>query len=970
MHRTLPAHLTAAARRLARVSCLGVLGAALSCAKDSTPPLVPTSIAVSTASMTFDAIGASQSLTVTVNDQNGAAMASVTPTFTSSAPGVATVGGAAAATVTSVSNGSATITVMAGTATASVSVTVAQVPASVTAVAGNSQAARVGSALPIALAVRVADRLDQPVPNVSVVFTAGVSSGTIAGSPALTNAQGVATVGSWTLGTTPGVKSVAATVGSLPLAAFNATASTGPAALMSINAGNNQVAATGATLPVAPAVLVTDPYANPVSGATVTFAVASGGGIATGTTATTNSGGIATIGAWTMGGSAGTNTLTASATGITSVTFSAIAGSVPVVASVSPTPLVPGSNMTVAGTGFSGLTSGNILRVGGATATITAASTTQLTATVPCAANGATTVTVTAGGMSSVAANATFAGNVRALAPGQAFVATSNAQSLCNELPAAGGAARYLVSVWSTSTSLNSLTDLELDGNPTSSSSVSRIYAPLRAIRTAVAESEEARRDRMHYEHLERERVLVEELRAKERQLGTSEVARLRSMRALTAVPVIGDRRVFYWNFSGCSDTLTQIVARVLYTGTHAIIWEDTSNAVLAATNATLADRYRRLGQIFDQDQYDVVRTTFGDPLRRDSLTDNDQRVHMLFTHRVNDVGGVAAYVTSADQSPRALCATSNFGEFFYGSVPTRDGSNLESTTYPDGWFNFMNRTVVHEVKHIASMAARVANNATFEPSWLEEGTARLAEEVWARQALHHTTFGGNAGYGTAASNGLYCDFNSADATCLANDALRRPSYGARRQFNEIRPKLLAPWDWSLFGDASGQSGSVFYQTVWSFMRYVIDNYASSDAAFLTALTNATATGTTNIANVAGVPFNDLVGGWSLALYADDYPGLTGASNTLNFRTWNLRNIYNALNLDPLWSSRFNSPYPIIPSALSFGSFSASQTGVRGGANTYFELSGVMTAAQVLNLRAIGGGAPSTLLRIAIARLQ
>ena len=969
MKRTPPAHSTTVTRRLSLVLRLGMLGAALSCAKDSTPPLVPTTIAVSSSNLTLDAVGASQSLTVTVNDQNGAAMASVTPTYTSSAPGVATVAGGASATVTAVSNGTATITITAGKATASVAVTVAQMPASVTVFAGNNQTARVGSALPIALAVRVADRLDQPVPNISVAFTAGVNSGTIAGSPASTNAQGIATIGSWTLGTTPGVKSVAATVGVLPLAAFNATATTGLPALMSISAGNNQVAATGATLPVSPAVLVTDQYANPVSGVTVTFAVASGGGSATGTTATTSSSGIATLGSWTMGSSAGANTLTASTAGVATVTFSATAGSMPVIASVSPTPLVPGASMTVTGTGFSGLLSGNTLRVGGVTAVIAAASTTQLTATVPCAASGATTVTVTAGGVTSAAASATYAGNVRVLAAGQAFVASSNSQSLCNELPAAGGAARYLVSVWSTSTSQNTLVDFELGGNPTSSSSAARIYAPLRAIRAAAVESEDARRDRLHFEHLERERVRVEELRAHERQLGAA-ATHLRSLRALTAAPLVGDRRVFSWNYNSCTDTLAHVVARVLYSGSRAVIWEDTSNAVLAAVNATLADRYQRLGQIFDQDQYDVVRTTFGDPLRRDALTDFDQRVHMLFTHRVNDLGGVAAFVTSVDQFPRSSCATSNFGEFFYGSVPTREGSNLESTAYPDGWFNFMNRTVVHEVKHIASMAARVANNATFEPSWLEEGTARLAEEVWARQSLHHTAFGANAGYGTAATNGLYCDFNSADATCQANDPLRRPSFGVRRQFNEIRPKLVTPWDWSLFGDGTGQSGSVFYQTVWSFMRYVIDNYASSDAAFLTALTNATATGTTNVSNVAGVPFSDLVGGWSLALYADDYPGLAGATNTLKFQTWNLRNIYAALNLDPLWAARFNTPYPIIPSALSYGSFLAAQTGVRGGANAYFEFSGVMTSAQLLNLRALGGGTPPAQLRIAIARLQ
>ncbi len=952
---------------------VALLGGTVACGRDSTPPLVPTTLAASVSSITLDAIGAAQSFGVVVHDQNGADMPSVNPVVTSSSPSVASVAsvaGAANVTVTAVSNGSATITVMAGNATTSVPVTVAQVPTAVTAIAGNYQTARVGSTLPVALAARVADRLDNPVPNASVTFTAAIGSGTITGSPATTNAQGIATVGAWTLGTTPGVKSVAATFPGLSLAAFNATATTGPAAVMAVSAGNNQVANTSVTLPIAPSAVVTDLYGNPVAGVTVTFAVTSGGGTVTGTTPTTSNSGIATVGSWTMGSVTGVNTLTASSPGLTAVTFSASAGILPTITSVSPATLVPGSSMTVTGTGFAPTVGANTLRVGGAAATITGASTTQLTATVPCVASGAVAVIVTAGGIASNAPTAMLTGTVRSLAAGQAFVASTNASSLCNELPSSSGAARYVVAVFSTSTSQNSLVDFELGGNPAASSALVRLYAPLRASRAAASvEEAEALRDRMHWEHLERERALVEELRAKARRVGAA-TSRLKSAVAAVAAPTVGDRRLFYWNYVSCADTLSQITARVLYAGTKAIIWEDTSNVLLAAASPTLADRYQRIGQVFDSDQYDVVRLTFGDPLRRDALTDNDGHVHMVFTHRVNDLGGVAAYVSSVDQFPRSSCGTSNFGEFFYGSVPSREGSDLENAAYPDGWYNFINRTVVHEVKHIASFSARVANNATYEASWLEEGTARHAEEVWARQALHHAAFGGNWGYGTAASNGLYCDFNPSNATCLANDLLRRPSFGIRRQFNEIRPKLLEPWNYSLFGDGSGQTNSVFYQTVWSFVRYVIDNYAASDAAFLTALTNASNTGTTNVASVAGVPFADLLGGWSLALYADDFPGLVGASNVLKFQTWNLRNIYNALNADPGWSARFNTSYPIVPTALSFGSFSAQQTGMRGGANTYFEISGTATNAQVLSLRAIGGGTPSSQLRIAIARLQ
>ena len=56
-------------------------------------------------------------------------------------------------------------------------------------------------------------------------------------------------------------------------------------------------------------------------------------------------------------------------------------------------------------------------------------------------------------------------------------------------------------------------------------------------------------------------------------------------------------------------------------------------------------------------------------------------------------------------------------------------------------------------------------------------------------------------------------------------------------------------------------------------------------------------------------------------------------------------------------------------SPLSFGSFTATQTGVRGGAAAYYVMSGTMSSNQMLDLRAVGGGTASSVLRIAVARL-
>ncbi|MDP1889609.1 MAG: Ig-like domain-containing protein [Gemmatimonadaceae bacterium] len=961
-----PARLSA--RLAVRAAALVLLGVGAACGKDSTPPLVATTLTASVSSISFDAVGATASFAVTVRDQNGTAMPSAAPTVTSSAPSVASVSGGATPTVTAVANGSATITITAGNASAGVPVTVAQVPMAPSKDAGDAQTATAGTALGGAIRVKLRDRLGSAVAGVAVLFSPALGGGSMNPATASTGSDGTAST-IWTLGPGAGIHAMqAVAAGAKDTVYFTATAIAGPAAVLVASVGNNQTAGAGTAVAIAPAVRVNDALGNPVAGIVVTFAVSSGGGTATGTTATSNASGLAAVGGWVMGSLTGANTLTASAPGLPSVVFSATSSSAPVVASVQPQPLVPGASFVLTGTGFAPTVAGNTIRVSGVTATITAASTTQLTATAPCVPSGTVPVEVTSAGAVGSPVTATLTGFARALAVGEAFVATSNTASRCNELPATGGAARYLVSVYSASTSLNSQVDFELSGNPSANAAAARQFAPLLASRAepVAVSSADAQRDRAHWEHLERERIVVEELRAR----ATATPRRARAAIAAAAAPTVGDRRVLYWPWGTCTDTTARITAIARYSGSRAVIWEDTANTLLAATDTTLANRYQRMGQVFDADQYDVVRQTFGDPLLRDAQTDADGRVHMIFTQRVNAVGGIVAFVTSRDQFPRSTCATSNFGEFFYGGVPTSAGTSLESTANPSGWYNFIGRTVIHEVKHIASMAARVASGAPFELSWLEEGTARHAEEVWARQALHHTAFGGNAGYGTAASNGLYCDFNPSNATCLTNDPLRRPSYGARRSFNEIRPRLLEPWNWSPYGDASGQVGSVFYQTSWSLVRYAVDRYGASDAAFLTALTSSNLTGTTNLATVAGIPMDQLIGRWTLALFTDDYPGLTNPSSDLQFRTWNLRSIYASLNADPAWVGRFNTVFPIQPTALSFGAFAALQTGVRGGANAYFELSGTSSAAQVLNLRSSSGGTASSLLRIAIARIQ
>ena len=198
-------------------------------------------------------------------------------------------------------------------------------PSSAVAASSTTQTAIAGTAVTEPPAVRVTDQKGQPMAGVAVTFVVSAGGGTLTGGAATTNAQGVATAGTWTLGTAAGQNVVTATVGSLTPVQFIATAQPrSPAAITAISAVN-QTALPGTPVPEAPAVQVSDQTGQPLAGAVVTFAVTSGGGQLGTTTATTNASGQASAGSWTLGTTPGAQTVTATVSGLSPVTFNATA---------------------------------------------------------------------------------------------------------------------------------------------------------------------------------------------------------------------------------------------------------------------------------------------------------------------------------------------------------------------------------------------------------------------------------------------------------------------------------------------------------------------------------------------------------------------------------------------------------------------------------------------------------------------
>ncbi|HYC53266.1 MAG TPA: invasin domain 3-containing protein [Gemmatimonadaceae bacterium] len=202
--------------------------------------------------------------------------------------------------------------------------------------AGNNQTATVGGTVATPPSVVVRDAAGNPVVSVDVTFTVTAGAGVTvpaSGTAVPTDASGVASLGSWTLGTSAGANSLEATVASASLigepVTFTATATVGSATQIVAQSALTQTATVGTAVSAAPSVLVHDASNNPIPNFSVTFALTASGGaggaISSPATVLTNASGIATLASWTVGQAAGTNnnTVTATGAGLGTITFNA-----------------------------------------------------------------------------------------------------------------------------------------------------------------------------------------------------------------------------------------------------------------------------------------------------------------------------------------------------------------------------------------------------------------------------------------------------------------------------------------------------------------------------------------------------------------------------------------------------------------------------------------------------------------------
>jgi hypothetical protein len=445
--------------------------------------------------------------------------------------------------------------------------------------------------------------------------------------------------------------------------------------------------------------------------------------------------------------------------------------------------------------------------------------------------------------------------------------------------------------------------------------------------------------------------------------------SRLRSLVQPAVMPVLGDVLPVNipLNFSDlCSlSDAAHIGGRVAYIGTHSVILEDTLAPLRGENDAA----YSVVGQEFDNVMWPILTATFGDPLAMDAQLDANGRVFMIFSPRINSLndGAVAGFVTGADFFLPQDCAASNVGEYFYARVPTKSGGgfDLDNTTMTvDEWLRATRTVIMHEVKHVTSYAEKFAS-PDLVPSgfftsdaWLEESTAMVAEELWARTVFGYA-FRGNVDY--AAS--VFCEVRPLDGSCAGKPLAVFDHFYWLSEFaaaTETRSPIGSP--------ASDPS---VYGSGWLFVRWLLDQYATTEAAILGPITKeALRPGVASLEAHTNQSFTELIADWSLAFVLDDYPGITLADEKHKVLSWNLRDIYSNLNADFSGRGFFLEPFPLAVRTAGFGKFLIDVGSVRGGSMSVAEISGVQSAPQLLEFKGMAGTEFPASMRVSIVRVQ
>ncbi|HYK82705.1 MAG TPA: hypothetical protein VEU55_06130 [Gemmatimonadales bacterium] len=395
----------------------------------------------------------------------------------------------------------------------------------------------------------------------------------------------------------------------------------------------------------------------------------------------------------------------------------------------------------------------------------------------------------------------------------------------------------------------------------------------------------------------------------------------------VAALPVVGDSLTFRvphsTNPCGSYDTVKAYVKAV---GAHGILVQD----VLAPANGFTASDFTAISSEFDTFTYPTDTSLFGPP----TDLDTNKHVFILYTPRVNAMtprnsgSYLAGFFFPGDLFPRSLCPQSNVGEIVYLLVP--DPLGTFSDPRPTAFVRQVTRSVIaHEVEHLINLGVRIVEsntnpNITEESIWLDEALAHFAEEYTGRAEDGFSNF----------QKLTYANItaNTADDTAFYRSNLIDLRFFLQRPDTA---SSIANTDAILADDGAA----------WALLHYTADQYASSNLAkFTLALVAGPDSGLPNLRLRSGAPFDSLLAGWMIALYADGL-GISGLSPRYTFLSWNYRDAE---------TGGTGIGYPLRVTPVTAGS-SVSTTARPGSGNYFLESSSPTTPKEIFRVLGPGG---------------
>jgi hypothetical protein len=419
-----------------------------------------------------------------------------------------------------------------------------------------------------------------------------------------------------------------------------------------------------------------------------------------------------------------------------------------------------------------------------------------------------------------------------------------------------------------------------------------------------------------------------------------SSIARSRSfgMTRMLGIPegldlTVGHMSTVRWRTTADCNAYAPISARTVYSGSHIVIVEDTSNPLAGTQDSFLT----WLGNEFDSRMYPIEQQNFGDVFARDVA--GIGKVLAIMTHRVNDAG-VAGFGAVCDFWPRSVDAASNEMPTVTINVPLVGSDSSFWQTYTPG-------TLMHEVFHDVQTGERLSRteeSIAFETTMVAEGTADYAIMMY---------FRARCGW-TPKTNLAYAEISACEN--------REAAAG-----HGLAIVSLFLFDIASFLD-SIETKSPINEGYWIsqlFMQTAIENSGLDEAATIKSyVTDVSVSGVNNFTKHVGRSLDLLVGEYSVGIITDGLPEMA-SSGRYQLASWNIRDIFAAFKANG-WLPR---DFPLQPHELEQGTIALTVPSVAAGTTTVLEFQPFNTATATIHIT--GQNAPlGPNIHLAVVRIR